>query len=236
MRRTALPLRRLTGATLAVFLAGCTSTPTSPQSRPLPLADVPPIVFVHGIHDTHTKWTSMVERVLAEGAPKVASIDYVPNDGSVSLIVSSQQLSTFVDDLLAETGAERIDVVAFSLGTQVVRHWLIRGGGKAKTRRFVAISGPFHGTTWAHLTTNPIGNELESGSAFLTDLEQVPYAPVEVTSIYTPLDTVIVPPESSVIDEAVANISIPVAVHPGMYEDDRVHDAVVAALAAKETP
>lgn len=196
-----------------------------------PLADTPPILFVHGINDTHTHWSPLLERVLREGAQHVQAMDYIPNDGSASIADLSKQVEVEATALMKRTGAKKIDVVAFSLGTQLVRHWMLRRGGRERVRRFIGISGPFAGTAWANLGFSPVGEELKPESAFLADLEKEKYAPARVTTIYTPLDAVIVPPSSCVVEEAEENISISVVLHPLMYSDERVHDAVVRVLA-----
>lgn len=223
---------RVVAVALLFVVGACASMPSSKSEKPL--ADNPPILFVHGINDTHTHWSPLMQRVLQEGAQHVQAMDYLPNDGSASIADLSKQVDVEAAALMKRTGAKKIDVVAFSLGTQLVRHWMVRRGGREHVRRFVGISGPFAGTAWAHLGFSPVGEELAPGSAFLADLAKESYAPARLTTIYTPLDTVIVPPSSCVVDEADENISISVVLHPLMYKDERVHDVVVRTL-AKET-
>ncbi len=170
--------------------------------------------------------------MLTEGTLHLRAMDYVPNDGSVSIVELSKQVDAEATALLEKSGAEKIDVVGMSLGTQVLRYWMLNDGGLAKVRRFVGVAGPFSGTTWAHLGLGPVHDELTPNSPFLQDLEAKSLKPVPVTVICTPYDGVIVPASSCVFDKADHKISIPVISHPRMPFDERVHDAIVKTLAA----
>lgn len=55
-------------------------------------------------------------------------------------------LRAFVDDVVAWTGAPRVDVVAHSLGVTAALHAL-EGGGLDRVRRFVAVAGALRGLT-----------------------------------------------------------------------------------------
>jgi len=59
---------------------------------------------------------------------------------------NAPDLARFVKAVLEFTGAERVDLVAHSLGVTVVREWLRQEpGARHAVRRFVAIDGPNHG-------------------------------------------------------------------------------------------
>jgi triacylglycerol esterase/lipase EstA (alpha/beta hydrolase family) len=51
-----------------------------------------------------------------------------------------------VEDTLAESGAEKVDIVSFSAGGIAVRLWMDAHDGASITRRVVTLSAPNHGT------------------------------------------------------------------------------------------
>ena len=61
-----------------------------------------------------------------------------------------------VDDaakrIMKATKAPRLDIVGFSMGALASRHYIQRGAGKQRVRRFVSISGPHAGTLTAYTT------------------------------------------------------------------------------------
>ncbi|MBF6324000.1 esterase/lipase family protein [Nocardia cyriacigeorgica] len=60
---------------------------------------------------------------------------------------SSRQLADFVDRVLAETGAESVDIVAHSQGGTVSNHYLKFDGGDAKVSQLVTLGATHHGTS-----------------------------------------------------------------------------------------
>lgn len=190
-----------------------------------------PVVLVHGIWDTGAVWDRLAARLREAGSPSVVAIDLVPNDGSAPLPVLARQVEDAVTRVLAETGASQVDVVGFSMGTLVSRWWLQKLGGNGRTRRFIAISGPQHGTLTAWFSATPGGRDMRPGSAFLQELhgESDPFGRVEVTSFWTPLDLMIVPARSSAIPGSKQR-TFWVPLHPLMTSDRTVVDAVVSEL------
>ncbi len=54
-------------------------------------------------------------------------------------------LRRFVDAVLESTGAQRVDIVAHSLGVTVAREWMRQDDAHRKVRHLVGIAGPEHG-------------------------------------------------------------------------------------------
>jgi triacylglycerol lipase len=197
-------------------------------------ADLPPpnpVLLVHGIYDTGRVFDSLAPKLRAEGW-HVETIDMVPNNGDASLAVLAEQVRDKVARMRAETGAPRVDLVAFSLGGIVSRYYLQRLGGAPQVQRFVTISSPHAGTLTGYVRWNPGVIEMRRGSAFLADLNRdwsTTAQQVKVTSVWTPLDLMIVPANSSQLPGA-RNLTVPVALHPLMLVDNRCHALVLEAL------
>lgn len=192
-----------------------------------------PVLLVHGIDDSSHSFHAMRPRLEAKGW-KTDAMDLSPNNGDHSLADLALQIRDRVEALRARTGAQQIDIVAFSLGGLASRYYLQRLSGSNVVKRFVIISSPHHGTYTAFLRWNRGGEEMRPQSAFLSDLNRdwPDFATrLQVTSIWTPLDLMIVPAVSSRLQGA-KEVTVPVMLHPWMLWDSRSLDAVEAALSA----
>ena len=71
---------------------------------------------------------------------------YVPGgaNGQDHLSVSAGQISDFIDQVLAQTGAAKVDVIGHSAGTGVLDNYVLKRGGAAKVHRQVSFGGLYH--------------------------------------------------------------------------------------------
>jgi triacylglycerol esterase/lipase EstA (alpha/beta hydrolase family) len=74
-------------------------------------------------------------------------------DGVGDIAQSAQQLSTFVNQVLAATGASQVDLVGHSQGGMMPRYYLRFLGGAAKVHALVGLAPSNHGTTLDGLFT-----------------------------------------------------------------------------------
>ena len=191
-----------------------------------------PVLVVHGIFSNSGVFDTMRSSLLAAGIAHVDAIDLEPNDGRAPLAELSLQVDRAAESLLRRSGQTELDVVGFSMGALVSRHWIQRRGGKDRTRRFVSISGPHHGTVNAWLAPLDGVRDMRPGSAFLRDLhaDPDPWGKVELHCLWTPFDLMIVPSSSSVLSSARTSQRFQVGLHRWMVSDRRVLDAVTAIL------
>jgi triacylglycerol lipase len=152
--------------------------------------------MLHGIWKSGDAFAAMRRYLGARGATTRA-FDLVPNDGSAPL----ERLAATVAEEVARGFAKDapIDLVAFSMGGLVARHYLQRLGGLERVRRFVSLGTPHHGTWTAHASRLAGASQMRPKSAFVRDLERDVdrLGAIDVTSIWTPLDLMIVPARSS---------------------------------------
>lgn len=192
----------------------------------------PPVLLVHGIFDSGKRLERVRDHLLGCGVPQVRVIDLIPNSGRVGLDRLAEQVARNVEELSAVNKAPHVDLVGFSMGALVSRFYVQKLGGKERVRRFVSISGPHAGTITAYALWNEGARQMRPGSAFLKALEADPdpWGEVEVTAIYTPLDLMILPSQSSVLRGAREVITVPVVLHALMLRDKRVLAAVERVL------
>ncbi|MFJ9021481.1 esterase/lipase family protein [Streptomyces sp. NPDC102259] len=175
-----------------------------------------PVVLVHGTFGNSVdNWLALAPYLTVRGYC-VFSVDYgqlpgVPLfNGLGPIDTSAAQLSTFVDKVLAATGAAEADLVGHSQGGLMPRYYLKFLGGAAKVNALVGIAPDNHGTTLSGLANLlpyfPGAEDLLSaatpgladqvaGSAFLTKLNAGgdTVAGVRYTVIATKYDEVVTP-------------------------------------------
>ncbi|HJL18639.1 MAG TPA: alpha/beta fold hydrolase [Sandaracinaceae bacterium LLY-WYZ-13_1] len=187
-----------------------------------------PTLLVHGIWDDGARFDRLRAALERAGAPRVEALDLWPNDGSAPIERLAAQVQARADAM----GVERIDLVGFSMGALVGRWWLQRMGGRDRVRRFVSISGPHHGTATAWALSRAGVRQMRPGSPLLADLasDEDPWGEVEVHSIWTPWDLMIVPPRSSRLRGARGEHRIGVPLHRWMIRHPEAVSTVVRVL------
>jgi len=199
----------------------------SPKSPPNPKPDRNPVLLVHGIADTASSM-QWLEHYLQREGWDVYTMNLKPNWGQKGL----EPLAGQIDDYARKQfGARRFDLVGFSMGGLVSRYYVQRLGGVDRVDHLVTLSAPHNGSLLANLIANPGCREMRPGSPFLRDLagDADKLENIKFTSLYTPLDLIILPSHSSEMPQA-RNIKIPVVAHPFMVLDGRCMRAVAEAL------
>jgi triacylglycerol esterase/lipase EstA (alpha/beta hydrolase family) len=114
-----------------------------------------PVVLVHGLLATAPENWSYVSPRLRDAGYCVFALTYgerpdLPYFGGIlPMEESAQELDTFVERVLAATGAAKVDLVGHSEGTVMPQWWLKFLGGAAVTDHYVAITPIYQGTTLA---------------------------------------------------------------------------------------
>jgi triacylglycerol esterase/lipase EstA (alpha/beta hydrolase family) len=120
-----------------------------------------PVILVHGTFaDMSDSWQAL-SPLLRNSGYCVYALNYGSYAGSGSLGVyatgniatSAEQLSAFVDRVLAATGAGQADLVGHSQGGMMPRYYLRFLGGGAKVHTLVGLAPSNHGTTLNGLFT-----------------------------------------------------------------------------------
>jgi triacylglycerol lipase len=195
-----------------------------------------PILLVHGLMDTSAKMRKISSYLHGLGW-EVWDINLTPNNGDSQLEILAQQVADLVDRILApeqslaEPLCKRIDLLGFSMGGLVSRYYLQRLGGLARVQRFISISAPNHGTVAAYFSLRPGCIQMRPDSDFIKDLNRDidRLNSVNLTTLWTPFDLIILPPTSSQIGIG-TDISIPVLAHPLMVSDQRTLNLISTAL------
>lgn len=134
------------------------------------------------------------------------------------VVQSAGEISSFVDQVRAKTGASQVDLVGHSQGGLIGEYYLKLLGGAAKVHAFVGLSPTTHGTTLDGLATLasafpganllvgaacPACVDQEAGSSVVKAVENgaIAQAGVSYTIVETHDETVVTPAGSAFIDE-----------------------------------
>lgn len=195
-----------------------------------------PVVLVHGTFaNKYDNWPTFAP-LLANNGYCVYALNYgvLPTakwplnlmGGLDRIETSAQQLSAFVDKVLAATGASKVDIVGHSQGTFMPDYYARFLGGAHKIDKYVSLAPLWHGTnalgmaSFAQLAKRlglpppsygmPAIPEMAAGSDFVAKLRSGggPAVPgISYTNIITKYDELVVPYTSG-IEPGMRNIVV----------------------------
>ncbi len=120
-----------------------------------------PVVLVHGTFaDMSDSWQAL-SPLLYDNGYCVFALNYgayagsnlIGVDGIGEIAKSAEELSSFVNRVLAATGASQVDLVGHSQGGMMPRYYLKYLGGASKVHTLVGLAPSNHGTTLDGLAT-----------------------------------------------------------------------------------
>jgi MYXO-CTERM domain-containing protein len=206
------------------------------EPGPTPLAQPRTVLLITGVTIPAQWFDPIVARLERDGFRPVV---YEPPDLLTGdLFDNANRLAQVVDNIRAQTGEDKIDILAECTGGLIARHYIQSLGGDQHVSRLVTFISPQHGLPKAPLAETYAGwpalRDLSPGSVFLDAVNNAPLpANVPVTSIYSCTDEYIQPFDTSIIPGAT---NIGVCDHfeghftffydPAMYLI--MHDALVA--------
>jgi triacylglycerol esterase/lipase EstA (alpha/beta hydrolase family) len=114
-----------------------------------------PVILVHGTILDMANDFNALSPLLADNGYCVFALNYGQQgaasatgiDGLGPIEQSAQQLSAFVDKVLAATGADQVDIVGHSQGGMMPRYYMKFLGGAPKVHTLVGLAASNHGTT-----------------------------------------------------------------------------------------
>lgn len=185
-----------------------------------------PILFVHGWNSSSSTWTTMIGRFQADGwaSNELYNWQY---DYKQSNATTASQISTKVNEILAATGATKVDIISHSMGGLSSRYYAKNLGGSAKIDEWVSLGGPNHGTDTANFCFDTSCKEMRIGSTFLTSLnatDETPGTP-NYRTWWSACDSVI-NPDSSVSLVGAVNTQTACISHGDLHENATVYGQV----------
>lgn len=244
LRAGARSLRRAVGASVAdsgntaVYLRQLfRGNRIPPSAHAAPDPDRPPVLLIHG-YLANRGSLHLLQRRLTERGHIVMSYTLGPfNLGDIR--DSAGLIARKVESVVAQTGVDRVDIVAHSMGGLVALCYLKRLGGRHRVRRAILLGTPIRGT-WSAvfgLVTAPFGRaslQLLPGSEFLRELGELPLPPeVEVVAVAAERDWLA--PLASTVLAGVKHLALPTC-HSGLIVDEEVARQVADLLGGRAAP
>jgi hypothetical protein len=177
--------------------------PDELEPGPPPLAEPRAVLLITGVTIPAEWFNPIVARLERDG---FVPIVYEPPELlSGDLFQASEDLGDVIQQVLADTGQDKIDILAECTGGVIARHYVQSLGGDAYVSRLVTFVSPQNGVAkapWAASIAGwPALYDLSPGSEFLTAVNsKTPNVPM--TSIYTCSDEYIRPYQTSIVEGA----------------------------------
>lgn len=222
-------MKRLLACAALVALSACTES-SGPGTGTLPELQHDPILFVHGYLGSSANWDTMRQRFAADGWQTFEL--YASNYSFVSSnATTAAEIRNDVNDIIAKTGATKVDIIAHSMGGISSRYYLKNLDGTSKIDAWVSLAGPNHGTDAVenqNCSFTPC-REIIPGSAFLTALNGGDETPglTRYATWRSPCDTTINPDESVILAGATNTLTACI-VHFNFLVDATVYQQVRA--------
>lgn len=176
-----------------------------------------PLLLVHGYMDqASSSWWDDLEAELLEHGYRgeieradlssssmfawMPGADAVPGTTVSSPERYANELAEDVDALYEEYG-ESINIIAHSMGGLDARWYIEEDGGHEKVDTLVTVGTPHQGTRYSYFGLHTGGGRaMHPGSSFLEELNDDGIADdVDYTTVWTPQDEVIRPPENATL-------------------------------------
>jgi triacylglycerol lipase len=201
-----------------------------------------PVIFAHGYVHNRSAFLMATRALRRAGFQNIHSFNYNPLRCGIPVL--AQRLGEEVEQLLEDTGADRVQLVGHSLGGIVTRYYTQLLGGEDTVDTVITLSAPHRGTYSSYLAFGPCASELRPGSALIRELESTARpGPVRWISYYSDLDLLITPAVSAKLTHPAlqaTNVKVRDTGHLSMLLSRRVMSGVVDHLidrsAGRPTP
>lgn len=186
-----------------------------------------PVLLLHGYGANSGYWAHLAP-LLDAARISHATVDLEPVAASIDDY--APLVERHVRALLAATGADRVAIVAHSMGGLVARAWM-RAYGHARVARLITLGTPHHGTALARFGLGANAFQMRPASAWLRDLAAGEDAATRalITSIWTHHDNIVSPQTSSRLPGA-RNVELGGVGHVALGADKRVLAEVMREL------
>jgi len=213
----------------------------SPQHRGLLAHDAAaaatPVLLVHGMVDNRSIFTLMCRSLRRCGFGQVRTVNYSVFTSDAR--VAAAGLGRAIEQVCADTGYERVHLVAHSLGGVVARYYVQRLAGDARVHTLVTLGAPHGGTLAAQVAARVLPlrlcRQLRPGSDLIAELaEPAPGCRTRFLAVWSDLDQLIYPKTNARIehpDLVADNVLVPGLGHMSLPAAAQVARTVSRALA-----
>jgi triacylglycerol lipase len=229
----------------ALALVGAVASGTTPAQA---ASAKDPVIVVNGLFGVGFAYDPLVARLRADGY-QVWDFE-LPTLGTQDIHLSAQALNAFADNVRAQAGSAKVDLVGHSEGGLVSRTYVKYYGGANEVDSLVTMGTPNYGTVAANIARlftlgTCVGitacQQMTIGSGFLANLNagDDSIGNVAYTNLVTVFDELVQPYTNSYLNAGDGNITnkalqsqcwLRVVGHLGLIIDGAVYSGVQDAL------
>lgn len=185
-RRLAALLVLILVLTAAISLAACPAGARQGNKEP--------VILVPGFGEGPPLMGVLAQRLKDNGNNVFPEANFLR--GFIDIKLSAEKLAQRVEEVKAQTGASKVDLVGHSEGGLISRYYIERMGGAKNVDDLVTLGTPHLGTVLAYLLfVSQPARQMSPNSQFLNDLNTPDCTPGDIhcTAIYSVFDEVVVP-------------------------------------------
>jgi len=189
-----------------------------------------PLLLVHGVGVNDGVWFALRRNLSRRSLGPVYTINYGPPLAGIEHFAG--QLAARIEAICAVTGAERVALIAHSMGGLVARAYLRRFGA-ARVEQLITIGTPHHGSMLARTFAGRCLAQMRPASRWLADINHDESAPppVPITSIWSRHDSMVAPQASAEL-RCARNVPLVGIGHNALLNHPDVIDEVARAIAS----
>ena len=136
---------------------------------PVPAPAQRPVLLVHGVLVNDGVWLSLRRFLASNGGTAIYTINYGPPLADIESF--AEQLYAKIEEVRAATGAERVVLLAHSMGGLVARAYLRRHGGE-RVAKLITIGTPHHGSILSFTFPGLCLGQMHPGNSWLAELNR----------------------------------------------------------------
>lgn len=190
-------------------------------------SDRRPVVLIHGYGGNSANFLWMQWRLRRWGFANVYAVSYTPPHINARKLAA--QVASHVENVLARTGAEQVDLVCHSMGGPLTRYALKNLGLAGKVHTVITLGSPHHGTRISALfPARGAAAQMRYRSPFLEELAEEGECPggARFYCLYSELDNFVLPASTATLAGAAENLHLPYLGHCALLYSPRVAQAV----------
>jgi triacylglycerol lipase len=157
-----------------------------------------PILLVHGIVSNRSIFTLLRRGLTRRGFSNVFAMNY--STILTDVRAAAAGLAQEVEQIVAETGFERIHIIGHSLGGLIARYYVTRLGGDVRVHTLVTLGTPHTGTYAAYAVPTRLMEQMRPGSGLMRELSRpVRGCRTRFISYWSDTDLAILPQRSAAV-------------------------------------
>jgi len=192
-----------------------------------------PVVFIHGYFQNRADFVYVARVAARAGLGPLYGFNY---NWAASIPTAASRLADFVEAVCEETGRPTVAVVGHSLGGVVALEYLASAEGAARVATCVTVGSPHAGVVWRAGMIGHGARQLHARSDYMQG-SSGRALPIRALSVYSTHDNIVHPKTtSSLAHRGGDDLEVQGIGHLGMLFSREVADAIVARLAADQSP